>query len=121
MELYKNKHDLSHEVIKGTFDQRNYTGIGLRSQIDFKRPNSKTRRIATIFLQNIKMSEQQFLRTAPSAALGVSCSSVNACKNASHLYGKIPVKARNIERGCQQCLRDAIRSVHNVNIKIKSS
>ena len=82
---------------------------------------TKTRRIATIFLQNIKMSEQPFLRKAPSAALGVSCSSVNACKNASHLYGKIPVKARNIERGCQQCLRDAIRSVHNVNIKIKSS
>ena len=40
MELYKNKHDLSHEVIKGIFDQRNYTGIGLRSQIDFKRPNN---------------------------------------------------------------------------------
>ena len=40
MELYKNKHNLSHEVIKGIFDQRNYTGIGLRSQIDFKRPNN---------------------------------------------------------------------------------
>ena len=40
MELYKNKHDLSHEVIKGIFDQRNYTGKGLRSQIDFKRPNN---------------------------------------------------------------------------------
>ena len=37
MELYKNKHDLSHEVIKDIFDQINYTGIDLRSQVDFKR------------------------------------------------------------------------------------
>ena len=40
MELYKSRHGLSHEVIKDIFEERNYCGPGLRSQVDFQRPSN---------------------------------------------------------------------------------